>query len=401
MPTTTSSSSLPFLAMPRFSKKILRLHFVLVTLVVVRMGWFIVWDTPATSTNNPPLSSSLNAFKQRRRMSIANQSSSQSSSSAAATIAQEAAAAAATVAHNTHNKSMALTHFQQVGYTNISDIAMEQLPTNTEIIQFYGAQPILVGTEDQCTVYRTQHVPNPWHRWMGVAGLFNTGTNLLAQLLQRNCIMPATAAGMEHVEDTILFQVPWGKHALATVSRNRTAPHYHDYNKDDGLAVVVVRHPFAWAHSMCHNPYIVEWEHNKTHCPNLSQPVSTWGHGGNLVQFYNTWYQAYVTQFPYPRIIVRLEDLTLRPESTIQQICTCAGGTLRNSTNFWHATSSAKSKHAGHTSTTGMVEAWHKTMQPYTTLRGGFSLSDYRIAQATIDPDLMNLFGYTMPSSAV
>ena len=43
--------------------------------------------------------------------------------------------------------------------------------------------------EVQCNNFY-KRVPNPKYRWIGVAGFFNTGTNLLYQLLKANCVMP-------------------------------------------------------------------------------------------------------------------------------------------------------------------------------------------------------------------
>ena len=308
------------------------------------------------------------------------------------------------------DKSWALDHFRQVSLMlSLSNQSFalppeEDLPTNQLIAELYGDAPLLVG-QNQCTDFR-QRVPNPQERWIGVAGLFNTGTNLLSQLLKHNCQMPgtiSTGGSSDSSSDddrrnnkAVLWQVPWGKHSVATVSRNRTAPTGRGIDKDHGLVVVAVRNPFHWARSMCKNPYIVKWKHNKSNCPNLAEPVETWENEGNLIHFYNHWYQSYAEQFPFPRIIVRLEDLTLRPKETVQEICKCAGGTMREGA-FSYSVQSAKGGD-GHRSTTGMVKAWKAVTS--NKPNGGFPVNDYRIALTSLDMDLMRLFGYKLPPAA-
>lgn len=234
------------------------------------------------------------------------------------------------------------------------------------------------------------HVPNQVDRWIGVAGLFNTGTNLLNRLL-RNCKMPGE-------KNSVLWQVPWGKHSFANTSRNRTtAPKNWKVVKDNGLAVVVTRDPYTWAQSMCRNPYILKWERTDR-CPNVTAKVKSWGGHENLFTFYNSWYEKYWKEFPYPRIFVRVEDLTLRPQETIKKICDCAGGNITDT--FQHMVKSAKDENMGHESTTGMVEAWKRVTSR--EVNGGLTFEDYTIARKSLaDGGLMDLFAYKNPLPSV
>eukprot|EP00980_Cylindrotheca_fusiformis_P028613 scaffold22620_cov131-Cylindrotheca_fusiformis.AAC.8 len=305
---------------------------------------------------------------------------------------------------NDDPKSWAKQHFQEAGLL-LDTKTIQKLPTNEQIQALLGPEPQIVGEDDQCPWFR-KRVPNPIDRWVGVAGCFNTGTNLLAELLQKNCILPGVGdiALSSKSRETIItankqyvrWQVPWGKHTLATESRNHTASTGRNVIKDNGLTVVTVRDPYMWAWSMCHNPYAVKWSHTTHNCPNLRAPVLSYGGHTNLMQFWNVWYQNYYRLFPYPRIMVRVEDLTLRPHRTIQQICNCAGGQMRKD-SFQHVLQSAKTSRirGGHTSTTGMVEAWEKVLKREPN--GGISSQDYDIAKDTLDEQLMNIFGYTPP----
>ena len=63
-----------------------------------------------------------------------------------------------------------------------------QLPSMRTIAEQYGTEPVIVGLES-CDRFR-QTVP-PERRMLGSAGMFSTGTNLVTQLLKRNCFIPA------------------------------------------------------------------------------------------------------------------------------------------------------------------------------------------------------------------
>ena len=67
----------------------------------------------------------------------------------------------------------------------MSSIICDRLPTTTKVADLYGPEPIVYGLET-CQAYRNKlqalnQTPQP-----RIAGLYNTGTNALAQLLQYN-----------------------------------------------------------------------------------------------------------------------------------------------------------------------------------------------------------------------
>jgi hypothetical protein len=66
--------------------------------------------------------------------------------------------------------------------TILGDIG--SLPPWSSIVEQYGTQPVILGLET-CAQYRHQ-VPLE-HRWVAAAGLFHTGTNLIADLLMGTC----------------------------------------------------------------------------------------------------------------------------------------------------------------------------------------------------------------------
>jgi len=110
-----------------------------------------------------------------------------------------------------NSRSWAKRHFQEVGISLDND-TLTELPTNYEIIKLFGKEPLVVmgsnslsrveassdsnnnnnrhhNSSVQCNNFY-KRVPDPKDRWIGVAGFFNTGTNLLYQLLKANCVMP-------------------------------------------------------------------------------------------------------------------------------------------------------------------------------------------------------------------
>jgi len=178
---------------------------------------------------------------------------------------------------SSRGRSWAQRHFQEVGISLDND-TLTDLPTNYEIIELFGKEPLVVmgsnnnnnnrhhNSSVQCNNFH-RRVPNPKDRWIGVAGFFNTGTNLLYQLLKANCVMPNNNTVyckcvlldiwisqpflnliLFDFDSDILGQVPWGKHAFATLSRNQTAKGKGNVTKDNGLAIVATRNPYAWSH---------------------------------------------------------------------------------------------------------------------------------------------------------
>lgn len=189
------------------------------------------------------------------------------------------------------------------------------------------------------------HIPNPAStcsdfqssvpaedRLIAVAGLFNTGTNLMMKLLNRNCVMPKRKTP---------FQVPWGKHNpvdfrgvhFAKSSKGQIPEHF--------LPVVIIKDVVTWVNSMCKNPYAAHWQ-RKYKCPHLVKedlsPVEVeikfqedeWGHRNyenGLVEAWSTWNSDWArASFPY--VMVRFEDILYNQEQTVKLACECAGGHL-------------------------------------------------------------------------
>jgi hypothetical protein len=140
------------------------------------------------------------------------------------------------------------------GVTDMDNAVLQRLPTWDTIQHLYGPGPILIGTET-CRQFR-ETIPAK-DASLAVAGLFNTGTNLLSTYLESNCRIPQNT----NHNHGMRWQVPWGKHMLAKNKWTNTASKEQRTNKTNVLPVVVVRDPYSWMQSMCRNHYAVMWHH--------------------------------------------------------------------------------------------------------------------------------------------
>jgi hypothetical protein len=68
----------------------------------------------------------------------------------------------------------------------------------------YGETPAIQGL-NTCKAF--QDASDPAEHFLAVAGTFNSGTNLLAELLIHNCQMPARMAKYGKIHEGIRWQV--------------------------------------------------------------------------------------------------------------------------------------------------------------------------------------------------
>lgn len=231
-----------------------------------------------------------------------------------------------------------------------------------------------------------------------VSGMFNSGTNVLASLLEENCMF-------EEVEGEALWQVPWGKHSRATRRDIQTVPNLIQYNKTRVLPAIVVRNPFEVLDSNCRNSYSIHFPDDvDSVCPHMVHPktgdllpieVGKYKPGTkypSVIHYWNTWYREYFREFTHPRLIIRLEDLIVYPRETVRSICECAGGSM--SDGFALLVSSAKMGmgHGAASEANGLIEAWLRLGREIP-----FAQPDYEAIKEYVDRGLMETFGYHDP----
>jgi hypothetical protein len=303
---------------------------------------------------------------------------------------------------------------EQGGY-NLNDKAifddetLALLPKWSQVQQFYGP-PKIVGLERCKEFQRTIPIDD---QAIGVAGMFNSGTNLLFELLATNCINTDRMGMKSPAGD----QVGWGKHMPASLRGNHTLNKVQHSNSlyNATLAVIAVRDPYTWMQSMCRQGYATQFQHSIKHCPNIIPykedieshprfakmkyiPVVVKYNSDlklkyeSLVHYWNLWYSEYAEAL-FPRLFVRMEDLLFHGEEVVTQICECGGGEMR--TPFTHVKEVAN-PHRG-------IEQNHKlagligSLIRYgnvATRKKGYSPFQLQAAKNLLDSTLMKLFGY-------
>jgi hypothetical protein len=317
--------------------------------------------------------------------------------------------------------------------TILDDI--QSLPPWSSIVEQYGTQPIILGLET-CAQYREQ-VPLE-HRWVAAAGLFHTGTNLIADLLMGTChfsspqksifkfqvrkftcIIPLLLYSIPSVITTLsdlcvccYYILAWGKHnpTNARTSYTIPKPKYQGIDPSTVLPLVLTRHPIDWMPSVCRQPYAVSWNRTSTTtpCPDLGQPVRAKVYQtqeyASLLHYWNEWNGGYYyysnTSTTFPRLMIRLEDLVYFPKPTLSTICDCVGG------QFLWIPELLSHKRGGHVGKEGsnnstqkqrhpLIQAWQRHANVRTTAHQ-MDRQDQTATREIMDFQLLNALGYRL-----
>jgi hypothetical protein len=308
---------------------------------------------------------------------------------------------------------------KDAGVTLTSDEELWTLPPWSKVQELYGSDPVLVGL-DTCQTFQT-NVPHGPTRFVGVSGIFNSGTTAFGISLQANCRFPHHPQNMTNnvLSDSngMLSQVPWAKHKMATERDSHTI--HDDIPKENVLPIILVRDPFFWMHSMCKQGYGVRWPHDRNlHCPNLvpneadrrrfkheihknDTSISVWmgkdPHVGpswpSLVHYYNAWYQSYV-QADFPRLIIRFEDTLFHGDTVMKQVCECAGGEPVSDQHLYFLDEAKWSHQQEQNNFVSAMIHYGTDARRYHNM----TQEDLDFARAHLDPALMELFHYQKPS---
>jgi len=317
-------------------------------------------------------------------------------------------------------KQPVMSLLKQAGIdTNLDKETYDKLPTWKQITDLYGTKPRFHGLE---TCERFRSTGDPAEHFLGTAGTFNTGTNLMSELLIANCHMQPRMDKYGEVNKGVRWQVPWGKHSPPGDEEFRL---HHKTAKDKTvgnniLPAVTIRDPYSWLRSMCRHKYTAKWSSSfDGHCPNLvpSKQDKTVDSSllkdtdsvkvnvkysdfirdhDSLVHMWNDWYEEYIDTVTIPRVLVRYEDLLFFPKETVTTVCECAGGSMKKNGEFKYIVSSAKKGEAAHgkmSERTGYIDAIVK----YGTDEhryDGFHEEDLQYVRDNINDEYMSIFGY-------
>jgi hypothetical protein len=234
---------------------------------------------------------------------------------------------------------------------------LEELPDWDDVVTMYGDKPVLYGiNEKNCE--RFQQHSDPGEHLVGVAGTFNTGTNLMAELLIHNCMMPERMKKYGRKNVGIRWQVPWGKHTPPGDDKYRNehkSQKDKDVNANEIMPAVTIRDPLIWLKSMCKHQYTARWYRpHPERCPDFSITPTTTSikyadfnriHD-SILHHWNDYYQEYL-HVDFPFMLVRFEDLVFHPKETTTAVCKCAGGEMMNK-QFSYIVESAKKGKGAH-----------------------------------------------------
>ena len=223
----------------------------------------------------------------------------------------------------------------------------------------YGREGAVVLGLERCAAYRAA-VPARLRR-LGVAGLFNAGTNAVQLSLEQSCNVSAGGRNS-------LFAVPWGKHNPASWRGSHWAPAFTNASVlkwrprvATVLPFVVVKDPLTWMHSVCRHPYAVRLTSRAGPlCPSpLARPLPALKVAfqpdrlltyASLPDMWREWHEEYV-RAPYPRLMLRYEDFLFDPSRVMRAVCDCAGGRLADSLRTLERVKGPGLGHATDTST--------------------------------------------------
>jgi hypothetical protein len=308
------------------------------------------------------------------------------------------------------NRKPLMDLLEKAGDLKVDLEVLRALPTWETVTKLYGDKPVILGQET-CQQFR-DNVPVE-HRYAGVAGQMNTGTNALAKLLRNNLNVPENTAESEG----ILWTVPWYKHSWVDLwGRYRyQGPQNHSFV----LPVVLVRDPYFWMNSMCQSPYTMRWKREPTHCPNLvpqdkgdfvdeSDGVAVdikWGMNYrrkwySLADVWNSWYREYFEATNImPRLMIRFEDLLFHPEEVVEAVRECVGAEYKHA-EFQYQAGPAKTHpyfSQFKKNPSSMISAWVKYGQNRERAMRNMTTADRMYAAKYLDEDLMRQFHYQPP----
>ncbi len=164
-------------------------------------------------------------------------------------------------------------------------------------------------------------------------------------------------------------------------------------------------HEVTWLTSMCHHHYAADWNHSESRCPDFSgtnlEATVRYAEFSrkheSILHLWNDYYREYL-EVPFPRLIVRIEDLIFHPEEVTTTVCECAGGSMRYDGTFTYIVNSAKKgEHAHGKERTGYVDAIIKYGSDKRRYESYKFSSDLEFIKANVDIKLLNLMGYRPP----
>ena len=294
----------------------------------------------------------------------------------------------------------------------------QKIPSVEKYTNIYGSKPIVQLDEGTCEKFKGK--VKEGDRFIAPAGMFNTGTNLLEDLLTENCefkISEATKSKTVFVLDrAVKAQVPWGKHSPVSWRFKHVAKRFQGAIQENFFPVLMIKDPLTFMDSICRHRYEAFWREIPGHCPNLvpinekerkmiwprksfnvsiaySKKNHNYTHHKSLAHLYNDYYGEWL-KADFPKAVIRFEDLIFHTEYVVEKVCLCAGGKMFDRP-FQYIKSSAKTG-LGHKGSNGFLDSVLKYGN-VSRRSESFSKLDLDFAKATLYSDILEAFNYTIP----
>jgi hypothetical protein len=147
-----------------------------------------------------------------------------------------------------HEKKPILDILKQakIRWQDLDPNILRDLPKWSEVTKLYGDEPQIYGL-DQCQAFQEHSAP--YEHFVSTAGTFNSGTNLMAELLIANCHMQPRMDQYGASNRGVRWQVPWGKHTPPGDTEfrlNHKTKKDSDVNATNILSAVTIRDPYVW-----------------------------------------------------------------------------------------------------------------------------------------------------------
>jgi len=228
-----------------------------------------------------------------------------------------------------------------------------------ELPRVYGEGPHILGLQN-CAAYREQKLTR-----MEIAGMPNSGTNMLWRTLYDNCIVPDAIATRYPGHHNIGWQAGHGKHNYLHIGQ----PAFKEQGQKtdigmtwkpitkDKVIVTTVKDPIQWMASTCRAPYFNFHAGASDKCPSpvtqLSGRYFADSSFKSLPGIWSDWTGEYFRNNDLPidqsnnesqpqALMVRFEDLLFKPEETVAQVCGCLGYGSKRGEEFQILESQAK-----------------------------------------------------------
>lgn len=161
---------------------------------------------------------------------------------------------------------------------------------------------------------------------------------------------------------------------------------------------------------MCESPYNIKWPRVEGRCPNLVDPRSGTGFGvqvqytpffrhfPSLAHMWSFWHREYY-EADFPRLMIRFEDLLLRPQVILEHIQECVQAEWTDDKVSFVTEAVKESEYfRKYKEQSGMVSGLVKYGQDNGRRTYSMQPQDIDFAEQALDAELMELFHYARPS---